>query len=174
MKISDEQKKQMLEEVLQKHRSVTKVAKEYNVAINYFKRLLANARVHGIENVLHSNIKGSYPFEFKLEVVKFIELGGTFGEAATKFGLNYWLGRNWFLKYSKGGATALKEERRGRKPLKNKETVSGANTTECDVQKLRMQNYELKKKLRHLEMENEFLKKLDALVRERIERENKR
>lgn len=58
--------------------------------------------------------------------------------------------------------------------MKNKETVSGANTTECDVQKLRMQNYELKKKLRHLEMENEFLKKLDALVRERIERENKR
>ena len=58
--------------------------------------------------------------------------------------------------------------------MKNKETVSGANTTESDVQKLRMQNYELKKKLRYVEMENEFLKKLDALVRERIERENKR
>ena len=101
MKISDEQKKQMLEEVLQKHRSVTKVAQEYNVSINYFKRLIANARVHGIENVLHSNIKGSYSFEFKLEVVKFIESGGTFGEAATKFGLNHSLGRSWFLKYSK-------------------------------------------------------------------------
>ena len=174
MKISDEQKKQMLEEVLQKHRSVTKVAKEYNVAINYFKRLLANARVHGIENVLHSNIKGRYSFEFKLEVVKFIESGGTFGEAATKFGLNHSLGRSWFLKYSKGGAKALEEGRRGRKPLKNKETVSGANTTESDVQKLRMQNQELKKRLRYAEMENEFLKKLDALVRERIERENKR
>ena len=35
MKISDNQKKQMLEEVLLKHRSVTKVAREYNIAINY-------------------------------------------------------------------------------------------------------------------------------------------
>ena len=58
--------------------------------------------------------------------------------------------------------------------MKNKETVSEANTNESEIQQLRMQNYELKKKLRHLEMENEFLKKLDALVRERIERENKR
>ena len=58
--------------------------------------------------------------------------------------------------------------------MKNKETVSEANTTESDIQQLRMQNYELKKKLRHAEMEIEFLKKLDALVRERIERENKR
>ena len=39
MKISDEQKKQMLEEFLHKHRSVTQVAQEYNVSINYFKRL---------------------------------------------------------------------------------------------------------------------------------------
>ena len=81
MKFNDEQKKQMLEELLLKHRSSNKIAKEYGINSRHLERMLANAREHGIENVLYSNIKGSYPFEFKMEVVKFIELGGTFGEA---------------------------------------------------------------------------------------------
>ena len=33
---------------------------------------------------------------------------------------------------------------------------------------------ELERRLRHAEMENEFLKKLDALVQERIERERRK
>jgi len=53
-----------------------------------------------------------------------------------------------------------------------KKKASEENSDE--LKKLRTQNEELAKKLRYAEMENEFLKKLDALVRERIERENGR
>lgn len=175
MKISDDQKRQMLEEVLLKHCSVQNVAKEYGIDYRYLKRMLSIAREHGIESVFHCNTKGSYPFEFKLEVARFIDTGHAYGEAATKYGLTYSLGRSWFLKYSAGGAEALHEEKRGRKPLRRKENGPEAiSEDESELQRLRRHNEELTKKLRYAEMENEFLKKLDALVRERIERENRR
>ena len=58
--------------------------------------------------------------------------------------------------------------------MKNKETVSGANTTKKNIKKIKMKKKEIKKRLRYEEMENELIKKIDNLVRERIEHENKR
>ena len=80
MKISDDQKRQMLEEVLIKHCSVKNVAKEYGIDYRYLKRMLSIAREHGIESVFHCNTKGSYPSGFKLEVARFIDMGHANGK----------------------------------------------------------------------------------------------
>lgn len=62
-------------------------------------------------------------------------------------------------------------ETRGRKSVgRSKKEIPDEKQTE--LQQLKKRNQELVRKLRYAEMENEFLKKLDALVQERVKREN--
>lgn len=66
-------------------------------------------------------------------------------------------------------------DRRGRPLKKNKPETQQSEKTGSQTRLHTEAEYrELEKRLRHAEMENEFLKKLDALVQERIERERQR
>lgn len=173
MKISDIQKRKMLEDVLIRNKSLSETVKENGYSRRSLERLLARARVHGIENVLHGNAQRRYPRDFKYQVVKYVLDGHTLDRSSVEFNVDYHVVRSWFLRYSKGGVEALTADNRGRKSMgRPKKKASEENSDE--LKKLRTQNEELAKKLRYAEMENEFLKKLDALVRERIERENGR
>ncbi len=174
MRITDEVKRTMLEEVLFMHRSSKEVAEEYHTDFRNFKKQVARAREHGIDSVLHINCRKTYSKEFKLEVVEFIRDGATYGQAATKYGLPWCVARSWYLKYSDGGPEALFRDNRGRKKMSSGTPKKAKSASSDELEELRKRNRELEKQLKHAEMENEFLKKLDALVRERLERENKR
>lgn len=172
MKISDIQKRKMLEDVLIRGKSLGDASKENGYAKRALERLLARARVHGIEGVLHGTTPGRYPKDFKYQVAKYVLDGHSIDKTSVKFNIDYHVVRSWFLRYSKGGVEALTADNRGRKSMGRPKKASEENSDE--LKKLKKQNEELAKKLRYAEMENEFLKKLDALVRERIERENGR
>ena len=60
MKISDIQKRKMLEDVLIRNKSLSETVKENGYSRRALERLLARARVHGIENVLHENAQRRY------------------------------------------------------------------------------------------------------------------
>lgn len=175
MRPNNDQKRKMLEEVIIQHESIMKVAQKYGLNKRTLRRLVDRARKHGIDSVLHNSKNRHYSDSFRLEVVRFIEDGGSYSQAGVKFNINHCMARAWYLGYSSNGADALLDTRKGRPPLKKKEAECTVAIPEDDeLSRLKARNAELERKLRRAEMENEFLKKLDALVRERIERERKR
>ena len=117
---------------------------------------------------LLKNLKSSYSGDFKQNVIKYMHknhLSAT--ETAIKFNLaNHVIVQKWERIYYEEGPQALYEKRRGRsknmssKPKKKKSDKKVEEDLIAEVQNLRM--------------ENEYLKKLNALVQERIKRENKK
>jgi transposase len=71
----------------------------------------------------------------------------------------------WERIYYEEGSQALYQERRGRPKNMNSKPRKKKNVNE---------NEDLLKEVQRLRMENEYLKKLNALVQERIKRENKK
>lgn len=168
MKLTDEEKRQMLEEVLKEGISIATVTTRHGVSYKTFYKVVERARIHGIESVLHKNTPRSYTQDFKLKVVNAVLSGKAQARTAVEYNLTWNLVEYWCRKYAERGIGGLSDARRSR-PLKEDQPEKTDRKgrpvhTEKEYQ-------ELERKYRHARMENEFLKKLDALVRERIERE---
>ena len=144
------------------------VAKKFNIpAFTTVKKWVLKYQEHGTKGLMR-NKKTSYSGEFKQNVVEYMHtnhLSATM--TATKFNLaNENTVLKWERIYYEEGPQALYEERRGRnrnmssKPKKKKLSKEVEEDLIDEVQRLRM--------------ENEYLKKLNALVQERIKRENKK
>ena len=89
----------------------------------------------------------------RLEVVKYVEAGHTYTEAAAKFNVSYQQARLWTVKFNKDGIEALKDNRGH-----NKATQSGS-----EVDELKQEIRVLKKKLYDQETIIMFQKKLKEL-----------
>ena len=172
MKFTDEDRRRMLEEVLVEGQSLQKVSDKYQINYKRLHILVQRARRNGIDSVLHKNTVRKYSPEFKLEVVKHVLNGTSKNKTAILFNLSQTIVSYWCLRYAEKGAEGLSNDRR-LKMLKE-------DRPEADSPKRKKKTHtekeyqELEKRLRHAEMENEFLKKLDALVQERIERERRK
>ncbi|MBR1937920.1 MAG: hypothetical protein IJ836_03065 [Spirochaetales bacterium] len=81
------------------------------------------------------------------------------------------VGKRWYMKYSEGGAEALLCEGRGRKVSGRRAKGRAPRNVDVNGADVSAELEMLRKRNAYLEMENEFLKKLDALVKERVERE---
>ena len=172
MRLTDEERQRMLEEVLQEGQNMKKVSCKYGISYNHLRNYVLRARKHGIQEVLHKKTKKEYPLGFKLEVVRKVQNGGSQKGTAIAYNIAQPLVRDWCLKYAEKGIEGLSNVRR-QKMLKDDRPEAGSPKrkkkfhTEKEYQ-------ELERRLRYAEMENEFLKKLDALVQERIERERRK
>ena len=118
---------------------------------------------------LTKNQKSSYTRSFKISVVKYMhENHLSLQETAFHFNLgNHIVVKKWEQIYYEEGPQALYESRRGQSKnmkFKSKNELSKDKKTEK----------ELREEIEYLRMENEYLKKLNALVQERIKRENKK
>lgn len=117
---------------------------------------------------LLKKLKSSYSGQFKISVIEYMHNNHlSLTETAIHFNLvNHNIVSKWERIYYEEGPQALYEERRGRgknmssKPRKNKLPKDTEKDLIAEVQQLRM--------------ENEYLKKLNALVQERIKQENKK
>ena len=172
MKLTDEERQRMLEEVLQEGQNMKKVSCKYGISYLYLCNYVRRARTNGIQGVLHRETKKEYSLEFKLEVVKHVQKGCSQSGTAITYNVSQPLVRAWCLKYAEKGIEGLSNVRR-QKMLKDgrSEADSPKRKKKFHTEK---EYQELEKRLRHAEMENEFLKKLDALVQERIERERRK
>ena len=110
---------------------------------------------------------GTYTGDFKVSVIEYMHNNHlSVFETAAKFGIPaHSTLLNWERRYYEEGPLGLLQEKRGRKskmssdkPGKNKLDKKTEEDLITEVQRLRM--------------ENEYLKKLQALVQERIAREN--
>ena len=162
MKIREEDLRRELEIVKGGKDSQKACAMRLEMGYRRFKMLLARARIHGIEAVLHSNILKTYTDSFKLEVVHSVLAGGNpVGITAVRYNLNHSTVLEWIHKYEEGGESRLLEDNRGKHSMGRKK-------------KPRLEDYEpgsmeyLKLKVELLERENALLKKALPLVREKI------
>lgn len=172
MRFTDEERRRMLEEVLVEGQTIKSVSDKYKVHYKILHVLVQRAKHHGIDSILHENAVRHYSAEFKLEVVRrFLD-----GESKNKLAIHYNLSQSivsyWCVKYAEKGIEGLSNVRRQRmlvddRPRTDSPKIKRKAHTEKEYQ-------ELEKRLKRAEMEIEFLKKLDALVQERIEREKRK
>ena len=165
-KYSNELKLQVIKYYLEENHSYSECCKKFNIPshagiIKWVKRY----EMYGIEGILKQKIS-SYDGNFKQHVVEYMHANHlSAGETANYFRL---AGSDRVLKweriYYEEGPQALFEERRGRtKKMGSKKNKKNIN-----------ENEDLLEEVQRLRMENEYLKKLNALVQERIKRENKK
>jgi transposase len=143
--------------------STAEAAALHGVSPSTVKRWLALYRVHG-ENGLRRRPNRCYDGAFKLAVVQCLRKEClSQQEVALRFELrDLAVVGQWARRYDEGGAQALQPRRKGRPPTMRKPPLTPPVPTPVDDE--HRSRDELINELRWLRMENDYLKKLDALV----------
>lgn len=159
-KYSLEIKLKVVKYVLEEKNSSKQAAKTFNIPVSPIKRWVKRYEIHGSEGLLMK--RGSYTGDFKLNVIEYMHIHHmSLNEAAAHFGIpsDVTVGK-WERIYYEEGSEALFRDSRGRpkgkmKTNQSKELLPKSNEEDliAEVQRLRM--------------ENEYLKKLNALVQKK-------
>ncbi len=158
---STELKLKIIQEYLNGNIGIKTLADKYYISSKAdIQKWLAQYREHGIDGLCTKN--GSYSGDFKVSVVEYMHNTGA-SQRQTAAHFNIPAPRTvsmWERIYYEEGKEALYKENRGRaskmgtkRPRKSKKDVNSNEDLLAEVQRLRM--------------ENEYLKKLNALVQER-------
>jgi transposase len=142
------------------------IADKYRINHSMVERWVHIYELHGAEGLCESS--GAYSGEFKVHVVEYMHKERlSLTETANQFCIqNHNTVAKWERIYYEEGPDALLEERRGRKNMgKKKSSKPKKNVNE---------NEDLLAEVQRLRMENEYLKKLNALVLEREKSEQKK
>ena len=163
-KYSYEEKLEAVLRVIDDGMSVSDSAKILGTGHEHVRRWVMRYEQFGPEGLLLKH--GSYDGDFKVSVVEYMhEYHLSISQTAVKFGIptDNTVGR-WERIYYEEGPAALFRENRGRsRKMKPKKPKKMKNI---------QQEEDLIAEVQRLRMENEYLKKLQALVQERIAREN--
>ena len=167
-KYSEEFKLKVVNYYLDNHYGWEYVAKQFNIpAWTTVRKWVRKYEEHGGKGLI-KNQKTSYTGEFKQNVVEYMHtnhLSATMTSA--KFNLaNETTVLRWERIYYEEGPQALYEDRRGRR--KNMDSKQEKKKISKETEE------DLIEEVQRLRMENEYLKKLNALVQERVKRENKK
>ena len=164
-KYSYEERLEAVLRVVEEGMSAKASAKILGTAYEHVRRWVKRYEQFGPEGLILKH--GSYDGAFKISVIEYMhENHLSLSQAAVKFGIPHdtTIGK-WERIYYEEGPQALYQDNRGRKtkmssdkPRKKKLNKETEEDLIAEVQRLRM--------------ENEYLKKLNALVQERIAREN--
>ena len=150
------------------------IAKKFKVRKTTIESIWYRYEVHGTEGIIHPPKKRKYSAELKLAIINRVFQGESKTSLAAEYNLP---GAGtivlWMKKYEELGYNGLEGKQgrpRGRLNIMAKEEKKNTPLTKNE----REEYNELKKKLEYLEMENEYLKKLDALVKQRLEQQRKK
>jgi transposase len=161
-KYSYEQKLKAVLAVIEDYRSMRSVAKEMCADKKEVSRWVALYKQFGQDGLLIKN--GSYSVEFKLSVIRYMKENDlSYFKTAVKFGIpcGSVIGRWNRICNEKGVVGIMLKNKDRNKDISSKEPNQDKKTKE-----------ELLKELQYLRAENAYLKKLQALVQERLSREN--
>ena len=152
---------------LREHLGYTLTAEKFNIPRSLVIRWVRKYKENGYEGLI-KNQSSSYGGNFKQNVVEYMhENHLSCQETAFHFNLaGDYVVSKWERIYYEEGPQGLYIERRGRsKNMSSKQKKKNLNK---EVEE------DLIAENQRLRMENEYLKKLNALVQERIKRENKK
>ena len=157
------------------------IAGMFNYSKGTMQALVARYKKHGLEAILHG-VSKTFSIEEKIAIINRYYAGESKASLSIEINVNIGVICQWISKYEKLGYNGLidKRERPGvskmGRPRKN-QTKDVASTNEAmapitdaereELNRLRKENYQL-------QMENECLKKLQALVQERQNRQTRK
>ena len=149
--------------------TISSLAKDFNIHESNIKYLIALIKKHGY-NVLREDKNKVYSKDFKLQTINRILINHeSINSVAIDIGLtSSGILDNWLSKFKKNGYNVV-EKKKGRKskamtkPKENNKELSEKEK----IKKLEEENL-------YLKAENEYLKKLRALVQERELKEKKK
>ena len=166
-KYSNEFKLKVVEYCINEHHGYLSAAKHFNIKSDYtVLKWVRKYKEHGAEGLIRNYHR--YDGEFKQNVIEYMHNNHlSLMEACVKFNIgNHSVISEWERIYYEKGPQALYENKCGKprkmssKPRKKKLSKDNEKDLIAEIQQLRM--------------ENEYLKKLNALVQERVKRENKK
>ena len=150
------------------------IAKQFKVMDSTIKTIWYAYENHGIEGIKHPSKNRKYSAELKLAIINRVVQGESKKRLAAEYNLpGAGTIVSWMKKYEELGYNGLEGKQgrpRGRPKIMTKEEKKNTPLTKNE----RDEFNELKKKLEYLEMENEVLKKLDALVMERLKQQKRK
>lgn len=167
-KYSNEFKLKLVQEYLKGDKGgFRQIAKEYGVDDSVLKQWVRLYEANGTEGLMKAT--RTYDGKTKIHIVEYMHKNSlSIRQTAALFGVSsHPTVAKWERIYYEEGKEALLEERRGRKRMstKNLEKTKKNNINE---------NEDLLAELQRLRMENEYLKKLNALIQEREKSEQKK
>lgn len=152
--------------------SNVQLSKKFYVDVSVIQRIKRQYREHGIESFKEKGKNIKYPLEFKIEIITRLLHGESMRSIAAELCVNDGMIHSWLKKYKELGYNGLIEKKRGRpskmKPKQNK--VKQDIPMDEKDKKIK----ELEERNAQLEMENDLLKKLRALVQQRKQQPNKK
>lgn len=160
-KYSEEEKKTAIKAV-EAGESFAQVARDYQISESVLKWIVRNYRERG-EKGLNSHTYG-WSAKQKYEVLKYMQENQlSFQETGIRLGIRDSTVLQWERRYLENGIEGLENKKKGRKPRVQKPKPPKTRLEELEEENL------------NLRIENEYLKKLNALVaeREKRERENR-
>jgi len=179
MKLTDEDKKEIIRLNREEGIPKSELARIYNVGIEHIKELFRRYDLHGEESLVKGPNR-KYSPEFKMEVIKQYMEGEPINSLAIANNIRWTMIDSWIKRYEKDGYNGLVDKKRGRPPKMKKDrdkidqtvtkTAEEAKGDGADKARIKL----LEKKNRELEAEVAYLKKLNALVQERKKRESKK
>lgn len=157
-KMSSEQKLAAVERYLTSRESSRAVAAEFGISHRYLLTLTNQYQKNGVEAFVRRCT--NYTKEFKLDVLNYMtEHGTSLNETAAIFKIAGASSvRNWKNQFETLGEDALQPKKKGRQSMKKASAKQSKKVvTEGSTEALQA-------RIQQLEMENAYLKKLNALV----------
>lgn len=160
-KYSAELKFEIVQFYLAGNVSFKDTAVKYQVNKSDVQKWVAAYRQHGLEGLITQN--GGYSGDFKLSVVEYMRnTGCSARQTSAYFNIpSYTTVCKWERVYLEEGVTALYIEHRGRKNYMSKASKDKKPKLEKETKE------DLIAEVQRLRMENEYLKKLNALIQEK-------
>lgn len=181
MKLKDEDIKQIAK-LFDQNESKTKIATLYSLNVHTLERLERRYKLHGIDGLLHGSSK-AFSIDEKISIINRYYAGKSITSLAIEINVSLSVVWSWIKKYEKLGYNGLIDNRgkpgvsKMGRPKKNQTQEEQASTIEPmapvtdaereELNRLRKENYQLK-------LENECLKKIQALVQQRQNRQMKK
>ena len=160
-KYAPEYKQEIVKRVLEDGQTFGDVARENQINKADVQKWTAAYKIHGMAGLERKN--NAYPGEFKQQVIEDMQANKlSLRQAAAKYNLEHNVIAKWERIYLEEGLSGLFNDKRGRRNTGRPKQLSKQIEEDLigEVQRLRA--------------ENNYLKKLNALVSERVQREKKR
>ena len=169
MKIYNEDKIKIIE-LAEQGLSQYEIAKMFNISHTSVNNIVLQYK--NIDNLLslvnkHDRV---YSPEFKLEIIQKAKKSENISAIAREYNLSCGLLFNWIKKYDEMGYNGL-SSKKGRPPKNMKEKITVTKDTNDEKDKIIKEQQE---RIKQLEMENDLLKKLHALVQKRKQHPTKK
>lgn len=154
--------------------TVVQLAKKFKVTDSTIKRIERQFREHGLNSFHAKGGNNYYSPNFKYEMVSRIINGEYMSSVAAEIAVNVGMIFSWVKKYNELGYNGLINQKRGRPPRMKSDLFKQTKQNNLELDDKDKEIKELKERNKQLEMENDLLKKLRALVQQRTQQQKKK